>query len=200
MRVEVQLDPSQPGEPIKVPWENRSAGARYVDLREDAAALAQIEPARRHRPLHSLLAALNSADSVFSSIRCAAWLDSDEPAPAGPPGGEAGASEFASRVDLVFAEEEMNSQRALYEGLIQQLQDLLTRDAGDALRVRLALLPCKFHDAGQKGFALSVQLFARGETPGQAELRWGLGLVRVQQALLFVSRVIRHHLTHPAQE
>ncbi len=41
------------------------------------------------------------------------------------------------------------------------------------------------------GFCLRIILYARGETLEQARVRWGLGLARVQQALLFVARELR---------
>ncbi len=48
--------------------------------------------------------------------------------------------------------------------------------------------------AGRTGYGLRIQLSARGVTPQQAELRWGFGLARIQQALLFVSRTIRQQI------
>ena len=42
--------------------------------------------------------------------------------------------------------------------------------------------------------SLVLQLDAIGTTPEQAEARWGLGLVHVQQALLSASRRLTHHL------
>jgi len=192
MRVQVSLELSSSDEQIEIPWKSADPAAGYMDLRESPAGLAGIEAARRHRPLHNLLAALNSADSVFSSVRSKAWLNPDDPQGGREP------SEFASRVEVVFAADELNFGRTQYEDLAQRLLELLTRDSGDALRARLCVRRCQFHGPGREGFGLTIFLYARGETPGQAELRWGLGVARVQQALLFLSRVIRHHLAHPA--
>lgn len=187
MQVGVQWEPDESGKAVEIPWENRAKGTRFLDLRDEPAALVEIEPARRQRPLHNFLAALNSADSVFSTVRAQVWLEPESEA------GEA-QSIFASGVDLVFASEEMNFDRVTYEGLVQRLFELLTRDPGDALAVQLSVRRCEFRNAGRRGHALGIRLSARGETPGQAELRWGLGIARVQQALLYISRVIRQHL------
>ena len=46
----------------------------------------------------------------------------------------------------------------------------------------------------QKELALWLRLAAKGESPEQAVLRWGLGLAHIQQALLFTSRYLRLHL------
>lgn len=188
MRVEVAFQIGDSDERLAVPWESREGEVGYLDLRDDPRALAQMEPARRHRPLRDFLAAVNSADSVFSTARCKTWLGSRNPP------GEAGASEFASRIDLFFALEDFNLERSRYEDLARRLLELLARDPGDALSARLCLHHCCFRAHSAPGYALRIFLYARGVTPGQAELRWGLGLARLQQALLFISRVVRQHL------
>jgi hypothetical protein len=57
------------------------------------------------------------------------------------------------------------------------------------LTTRLEIVPCQFEKV--KGAALRVALTAQGSTAEQARTRWSLGIVRVQQALLFVSRAMR---------
>jgi hypothetical protein len=39
-----------------------------------------------------------------------------------------------------------------------------------------------------------MRLAAKGNTPEQAVLRWGLGLAHLQQALLFTSRHLRQQI------
>ena len=68
------------------------------------------------------------------------------------------------------------------------------RIAPDALRVALRARACHFRAPSRWGFCLAVFLYARGATPEQAEVRWGLGLVRIQQALLFTSRILRQKI------
>lgn len=184
MRVEVAFELEEQDQGLEVPWANRDRATHYLDLRNDPGAIREIEPARRHRPLHTFLAAVNSADSVFSTAQCKVWLE--------PESGET--SEFASQIDLFFALEELNLERSNYEGLGQRLMELLTQDSGESLRAELRVRRCHFRETNERGCFLAVVLRACGETPGQAELRWGLGLVRIQQALLFVSRAIRHQL------
>jgi len=199
MRVEVAFQVGDSDEGLEVPWKGREGVPGYLDLRNDPLALGQIEPARRHRPLQNFLAAVNSADSVFSTARCKTWLDFEGL------GGEGQASEFASRIDLFFALEDFNLDRSRYEELAERLLELLAHDPTDAVSARLCLHRCCFgaparlpDGQGTRGYALRVFLYARGATPGQAELRWGLGLARLQQALLFISRVIRQHLGQSA--
>jgi hypothetical protein len=185
MRAEVVFDLERAARAI--PWQDAGGLSSYCDLRSDPGAIREIEPARRHRPLHGFLATLNSADSVFATARAKVWLEPEQ--------GET--SEFASRVEIVFAQEELNVERSHYEGLCQRLLELLTQDPGESLRAELRVRRCEFRGSGQRGFCLALVLRARGETPGQAELRWGLGLTRVQQALMFLSRGIRQHLALP---
>lgn len=170
---------------LEVPWENPARQTRYLDLRVNSGDISQIEPARRQRPLHTFLSALNSGDSVFSTIRSQTWL---EPESAGQ-----GTSIFASLVGLIFTSPELNFDRGGFDGLAQRLSELLSRDTG-ALAARLRVRKCRFHEKNRDGFALEISLAAEGETPGQAELRWGLGIVRVQQALLYLSRNLRQQM------
>lgn len=184
MRVETVFEIGEGHPLLEIPWENREHATQHLDLREAPANIREVELTRRHRPLQSFLAAVNSDDSVFSTARCSVWLEPEQ--------GET--SEFASQIDVVFALHEFNLDRSRYEGLCQRLVELLTRDAGEAMRAELRVRRCHFRGTGERGFCLAIVLRAHGETPGQAELRWGLGLVRLQQALLFVSRAIRQHL------
>jgi len=189
MRVQVAFESAAAGETLKIPWESPDPEVGYFDLREDPLGVARIEPARKHAPLRNFLVAVNSDDSVFSTARCKTWLQQA----ASASGSEA--CEFASRIDLVYAPETFNFERGRYDSLTQRLAELLSRDAApDALHSELRVHPCRFGVAGRNGFCLQILLRARGGTPEQAELRWGLGLARIQQALLFVSRVVRQQI------
>ena len=192
MRVQVAFELGKADDRLEIPWESPDGAISYFDLREDLRALEQIEEARRHPPLRSFLAAVNSADSVFATAKCDTWLNQDAP---GSAAAEGGPYEFASYVDLVFALGDFNFERGHYEGLTKRLEELLTRGAaGDTLHAELCVRHCRFRKAERWGFYLTIFLHARGSTSEQAELRWGLGLARLQQALLFISRVIRHQL------
>lgn len=191
MRVEIASEGEDSPEALEIPWESPDPAIRYFDLRSEPRALEQLPEARRHPPLRSFLAAVNSADSVFATARCCTRLDQDAPT-------AAGSCEFACSLDLVFAFDDLNFDRSHFDGLTRRLEELLSRDApADALCVELRIRLCHFRASGRTGFALRIALAARGDAPEQAELRWSLGLVRLQQALLFLSRVIRHHLTPP---
>ena len=192
MRVEAAFQLGESDETLEIPRESPDPAVRYVDLRATPGALAQLEEARRHPPLRNFLAAVNSADSVFSTAKCRTWLNQDD---RGSSAAGAEPCEFASSIDLFFALDDFNFERSQYEGLIQRLQELLTGDApADPLRAELCIRQCHFRAWERWGFYLALLLYARGSTPEQAELRWGLGLARMQQALLFLSRVIRHQL------
>jgi hypothetical protein len=181
MRVEVVFELGEADALLEVPWAKPDGSARYLDLRDDPKTIQQIEPARRHRPLHNFLATVNSADSVFSTASCRVWLE--------PETGET--SEFVSEIDLFFALEDLNAERSHYEGLCQRLVELLAHESGETVRAELRLRRCQFARTGGHGFCVAIFLRARGETAGQAEIRWGLGLTHLQQALLFVSRTVR---------
>jgi hypothetical protein len=86
----------------------------------------------------------------------------------------------------------LNAGQGRFEELSRRLAELLEHEGGaDYLSVRLSLRRCHFTSASHDGFCLVVVLSARGASAEQAKMRWGLALARVQQALLFLSRVLR---------
>ncbi len=193
MRVEVAFETDEPGETLAIPWDSADPANCYVDLRADAKAIDRLEQARQHLPLRSFLAAANSGDSLFSTARCKTWLAEKNAPPSDPDSAEP--CEFASRIDLFFAAEPLNFDRNRYTSVAQRLQDLLSHEAGpESQRCELRIQPCYFRALDRQGSCLEIQLVARGATPDQARLRWGLALARIQQALLFISRILRQQI------
>lgn len=176
MRVTLRMEPDseQPGS---------MPGASHIDLRDDPAAIEQIEPARLHRPLRGFLSALNSEETIYATVACRTWEKT-----------EAGSdSEFASSVDAVFAAQRQNFERKRFESLASGLRDLLEQEpGGEHLAAELRVLDCTPCESRNPSYALRLTLTGRGSTPQQAELRWGLGIAHLQQAMLYLSRSLRH--------
>lgn len=158
--------------------------AERCNLHVDPGAVERIECARRHLALRNLLTYLNATESLFSTCGSKAW-SSEQDDPLEP-------FVFASRVDVIFLREDANFGRGPHENLARRLAELLEREPGDSLRAELQIAGVEF--AETDGFCLRISLYAQGNTAGQAELRWGLGLARLQQALLFVARGLRQEL------
>lgn len=105
---------------------------------------------------------------------------------------------------IELREPEQRAQRNLHFQLLEKLVELL-KAAGsqEKLEAKLCLTTAAIpqgeprrSDAGASGeLGLWIQLNAKGDTKDQAELRWGLGLSHLQQALLFTSRHLRQSLT-----
>lgn len=183
MRVEiVEEGEGASSSPVFPPAEN------YFDLRANPGAIGQIAAARQYLPLRNFLASVNGVESIFAT---ASVTTKSEP-PAEVSADEA--CEFASQARIVFAELPLNWDRKNYAALCSGLKELLERDAADALRATLRISSCDFAGEKQKGFCLDVRLIAEGNSAQQAELRWGLGLARLQQALLFRSRALKQQL------
>jgi len=192
MQVSVASELEESHEKLEIPWKAADPTSGYFDLRANPRELDRVEQARRHHPLRNFLATVNSADSIFSTVWCRTWLNREDAS------GVAGTEpyEFASSIALIYAREDFNFELGHCEDLAQRLAQLLTRETTrEAMRVELRVRRCRFCVREQWGFCLTIFLYARGATPEQAELRWGLGLARLQQALLFLSRVIRHEPT-----
>jgi hypothetical protein len=158
------------------------AHPEWLDLREDPGAIARIDCARQYPNLRALLLNLNADESPFTTFGCTVWA-STEALGAEP-------NEFASRIGLVFSQGTGEPGEVQYADLARRLAELLESEPGDALRAELQISPAKL-TGGRQGFCLRLFLFARGAGEKQAQLRWNLGLVRVQQALLFLARAIR---------
>ncbi len=186
MRVEAVNSWGLSARAIEIPWSGAS-GDEDLDLRENPAAISQIGAARENSPLMTFLAAVNGAGSLFATARAKVW---EEPA------SQSGAEfTFHSRVDLMFARPEFNFISERYEDVVQRLVTLWMRDtSGDSLSVRMEILPCAYGSEKKEGAALRLTLTSRSASAEQARVRWGLGIVRVQQAILFVSRAMRQKL------
>ena len=95
----------------------------------------------------------------------------------------------------MFSESTLNGERRRYVDLSSGLKELLERDTADAIRAVLRISSCDFTAESQRGYCLDICLVAVGNSAQQAELRWGLGLARIQQALLFRSRALKQQIT-----
>ena len=158
----------------EIPKRAGEAGAVTVDA---AAALA----------IKSFLAAIESDDSLFFLI---------EPVEGPSADGAAGRRICSGDLVLQFRQVELKRQKSLHFLLIEKLIELL-KDAGsqETLQATLSLVSGREGLPNQKELVLMVRLAAKGDSPEQALLRWGLGLAHIQQALLFTSRHLRMHLT-----
>lgn len=159
-------------------------GEGYVDLRENPHAVERIPAARNYMPLRNFLTAVNSAESVFASAAVSTDCRASQAYRVGD------IAEFISRATLVFATPALNFDRDRYLELAEGLKQLLERDPKESVQGLFRILRCDFLDQSRPGFCLEIQVMARGESEKQAELRWGLALARLQQALLFRARAL----------
>lgn len=155
-----------------------------VEIIAELAVNAGAGPPAESRALQAFLTAVRSDDSFFEVGQHSTWLPA--------PNAETGLHGFAGSFVLGFRDETFNQNRGLYFSLLEKLGGLL-REAGspESLEARLGLTR---EAEGASMRRLAVELVATGNSPEQAELRWGLGLVHVQQALLFTSRYLRQQL------
>ncbi|MBZ5700318.1 MAG: hypothetical protein LAN84_00565 [Acidobacteriia bacterium] len=158
-----------------------------MEILANVAVPQAVRPAADNRALQTFLASLNAEDSLFRATPYA--LQPAAPASAETP-------TFSGGVALSFANEAHNRDRGLYYALFEKLTELL-KEAGsaEALEVRLGLCSQAEPGAPAARNSLVLELIARGSSREQAELRWGLGIVHLQQALLFTSRLLRQQLS-----
>lgn len=169
--------------PVELPWKSAD-GEQFWDLRHDASQVARIAVAREYPPLGALLTAINGDSSVFESTRAKVWQTQA--------GSGADTCEFHSRVELVLRYEQLRNSTEHAEDAMRRLVDLWMREpSADSVNLKIELLTCKFVLSGHAGAAIRIEVIARGESQEQARMRWGLGVTRVQQAILLVSRAMR---------
>jgi hypothetical protein len=156
-------------------------------LRENPGAIQKIAAAREYPPLRNFLTAVNGTESIFTTV--SASTRSDLPAAV------VSAHEFAFEATLVFAEPSLNFERKQYAELSSGLKELLERDTADTLRAVLRIASCDFPAQNRRGFCLGIRLVAEGDSPEQAELRCGLAIARIQQALLFRARSLKQQIS-----
>jgi hypothetical protein len=186
MRVEAVNLLSDKTARIEFPRKN-AAGEGYLDLRENPGAVTQIAAAREYPPFARLLLQLNEEGSLLRTIHSKVWAAS-----ASQSGGE---HSFQLRIELIFTHDPFNSMPDRFEDIVGRLVQLWMKDlSADTLAARLEILPCSYAASARDGAALRITLTARGADADQARTRWGLGLVRLQQALLFVSRAMKQKL------
>lgn len=183
MRVEI-VEAAQAEKPSTVFPPDES----FVDLRENPQAIQKITAAREYPPLRNFLATVNGAESIFTTV--GASTRSDPPTTVSDVSGH----EFAFEATLIFAEPSLNFERKQYAELSSGLKELLERDTSDALRAVLRIASCDFQAQGRRGFCLGIRLVAEGDSPEQAELRCGLAMARIQQALLFRARALKQQI------
>lgn len=168
--------------------------AEKMTSRVERAGLGATEAAPM-LAIKNFLAAMESDDSMF----CIAQ-------PLTGPAAEqsSGGRIYSGDLALEFRQPEQRSQRTLHFLLLEKLAELLKQaGSNESLEATLCLTNVTLSEGSLEGekrpdtkkMALWLRLDARGDSPEQAVLRWGLGLTHIQQALLFTSRHLRLHLT-----
>jgi hypothetical protein len=101
----------------------------------------------------------------------------------------------AGQFVIVFRRLDLSDNPSLYSILSQTLQELLKKtSSSDALFATLCVTGPATEGSPGLELALVLQLEAIGSTPEQAEVRWGLGLVHLQEALVSASHLLRQHV------
>jgi hypothetical protein len=159
--------------------------AEVVSLKD--RLLGRSEPCEKAREvLANFRAAVSGKDSFF-------WLQDSVAGFPGQPDEVHGA--YVGQFVIAFRRLDLSSDRNLYFLLLQTLQELLKEIiSSDALFATMCLTAPATEKAHARDAYLVLQLEAIGSTPEQAEVRWSLGLVQLQEALLTAARLLRQHL------
>jgi hypothetical protein len=168
------------GDPvITVPWaasDDDIRQCRFVDLRQDADRINEIEEARSKPPLRSALLLLNAASSPLWTAKCDAWTSSvDEGAEPFDPyemGADPGDTVFGagSYVDLLARDVSFLASFERQERWIRAVTGVLRSTRASAARVELVLRRAEVERSS--GFAVTWFVEGCGSTAEHAERRW----------------------------
>jgi len=144
------------------------------------------EKASESQVLANFRAAVSGKDSCF-------WLQDSVAGFPGQSDDVHGA--YAGQFVIAFRRLDLSNDRNLYLFLLQTLQELLKEiSSSDALFATMCLTAPATEKTHAGDPYLVLQLEAIGSTAEQAEVRWSLGLVQLQEALLSASRLLRQHI------
>jgi hypothetical protein len=168
---------------ITVPWAasgNDLRQCRFVDLRQDAHLIDEIEEARANPPLRSALLLLNAPTSPMWTAKCDAWTSSVEegaaPFDAYEMGAEPGDTAFGagSYIDLLARDLSFLASFEHQEQWIRAVTGVLRSTPAAAARVELVLRRAEAERIS--GFAVTWFVEGCGSTPQAAAQRWSTAL------------------------
>jgi hypothetical protein len=172
------------GDPvITVPWAAPGEDIRqrrFVDLRQDAHLIDEIEEARAKPTLRSALLLLNAATSPLWTAKCDAWTSSvdkgDGPLDPYEMGAEPGDTAFGagSYVDLLARDAYFLDSFERQERWIRAVTEVLRSIPASTARVELVLRHAEVE--GASGFAVTWFVEGCGSTAQGAEKAWAKAL------------------------
>jgi hypothetical protein len=172
------------GDPvITVPWAASSDDirqCRFVDLRQGANLIDEIEEARAKPPLRSALLMLNAATSPLWTAKCDAWTSSveegAEPFDPYEMGAESGDTAFGagSYVDLLARDVCFLASFERQERWIRAVTEVLRSTPASAARVELVLRRAEVERSS--GFAVTWFVEGCSSTAQGAEQAWAKAL------------------------
>jgi hypothetical protein len=172
---------------LAVPWSDPDDRLKYFDLRQNLAAIANIEEALTFPDLREFLSSVNSAPSNMKSAKCDAWFSeeiTEEEAVFGA------ACKFASYVDLTFHRPEPQCSFTLHQAFAGRLIELLKRAPELPASVEVMIRRAHFEDSPsnvREGFYFTVYVFGFGDDEQGARQSWGIALRLVGHAILQMS-------------
>jgi hypothetical protein len=172
-------------ETLELPWAAETGGPVYFDLKRNPELLSNIEEANKFPDLGEFLLEVNSADGIFETAKCDAWVDPDF----GPEDEIFDAAcKFGCYVDLLFSQPSSRFSFSAHEKVVKELTQLLRRAPEIPCRTELLVRRCYFHASKQDGFYITLYLFGYGGNEEQARTSWRSGLRSVSRVMESLKR------------
>ena len=180
MRVEITQETDPDDSTLEIPWsDSADPGRRYIDLKENLAAIDNLEECKRYSALGELLRQANAVHSPFGTAKCDVWATeelTEEERDFHLP------HKVASYVDLFIHDPELNASLETNLRLAQSITVHL-RSVRVSAELEICARRCLFHREEHWGYYLTVFTHAYGATPQTAEKEWTLATEALRKAL-----------------
>ena len=170
---------------LEFPWSSPDGSRHYVDVVQSAESVCEIPEARQYPELAEFLLTLNAPSSVWQTVKCDVWLDS-----------ELDEAELiydaklkcCSYVDLIARDTSARFSFQHYERFVKSAAKQLSDNDERPISCELIVRRCWYQrelpdDDLTSGFYVTFYLFGYGSDEAQARVRWGEGLRRVTSIL-----------------
>ncbi len=177
METNIAVEAGKDDPVIVAPWADPSGTLQYVEAREGSAWIDEVAEAGAWPEMRAALLSIHAATSRVFTVKCDAWVLSDEekeldfgPAPYG----------LGAYFDVVGRAGADRTAPGLLQEQVEKWAHAMRADRIEA-RCDFVIRPAQIK--GESGYAVTVYVFGYGASDLEARQRWSIALERVSALL-----------------
>jgi hypothetical protein len=187
MQAELSIELGAEDPTLAVPWSDPDSELKYQDLRQNPAAIADVQESR-FSEMHDFLLAVNSPPCPLQSAKSEVWFSeeiTEEEAVFGA------SCKFASYVDVFFHLASPRRSFPMHEAFGERLVDLLKRAPELQASFEAIIRAAHYESDGklEEGLYFTLYVHGYGDDEQEARQAWGIALRLVKNAILQISSV-----------